>query len=105
MRLFLTLVLLLVVVPSCAQRMISLSSLGIKLKRNQKQPPASQSTTSSHYAVGELGKEPLAPYYFSVAAALLALIGWKLLSEGESKDSSHVAVKMRLTPSPRLVYV
>ena len=84
-----------------------ISSLGMKLKRNQKQPPASQSTTSSssHYAVGELGKEPLAPYYFSVAAALLALIGWKLLSEGESKDSSHVAVKMRLTPSPRLVNV
>jgi hypothetical protein len=40
-----------------------------------------------------------------VAAALLAFIGWKLLSEGESKDSGHVAVKLRLTPSPRLVYV
>jgi hypothetical protein len=82
-----------------------ISSLGMKLKKNQKQPPSQSTTSSGRYAVGELGKEPPASYYYSVAAALLALIGWKLLSEGESKDSSHVVVKMRLTPFPRLVYV
>lgn len=88
MRIVLSVLLLLsvhLVVPSCAQRMIT--SLGMKLKKDPKQPPTA-STTTNRYAIGELWKEQPDVYYYSVAAAiLLAAIGSKLLLAGESQDS------------------
>jgi hypothetical protein len=96
MRTVLSVLLLLsvhLVAPSCAQRMIT--SLGMKLKKNPKQPPSS--TNTNHHAAGELWMEQPAALYYSLAAAiLLAAIGSKLLLAGESQDWTLLSLSRHL---------